>query len=225
MIEVKNVTKSFKKTSVLKEINLTFESGHIYGLIGKNGSGKTVLLKILCGFYNPTSGEVLFDGENIFKENKFPPNTRALIEKPYFLPDLSGYDNLKLLASLNKKTTEEDIYSALKLTNLYDHRNQKYNTYSLGMKQKLGIAQVLMDNPDIIILDEPFNGIEEQTAKELREDLLKRAKKGKVVIIATHLKEDIEGLVDKTYIFEDGKVISEINDGINRGLKDENKED
>lgn len=205
-IEVKNITKSFKNILVLKGVNLTFESGHIYGLIGKNGSGKTVLLKMLCGFYNPSSGEILFNGENIFKENKFPPNTRALIEKPYFLPDLSGYDNLKLLASLTKKTSEEDIYNALKLTNLYNHRNKKYNTYSLGMKQKLGIAQVLMDNPDIIILDEPFNGIEDQTAEKLRMNLLNRAKEGKIIILATHLKEDIKGLVDEVYIFDDGNV-------------------
>ena len=205
-IEVKNITKSFKNILVLKGVNLTYESGHIYGLIGKNGSGKTVLLKMLCGFYNPSSGEILFNGENIFKENKFPPNTRALIEKPYFLPDLSGYDNLKLLASLTKKTSEEDIYNALKLTNLYNHRNKKYNTYSLGMKQKLGIAQVLMDNPDIIILDEPFNGIEDQTAEKLRMNLLNRAKEGKIIILATHLKEDIKGLVDEIYIFDDGNV-------------------
>ncbi len=205
-IEVKNITKNFKKTSVLRNVTLTFRSGHIYGLIGKNGSGKSVFLKIICGFYNPTEGEVLFDGKNIFKENKFPPNTRALIEKPYFLPELSGYDNLKLLANLNKKTSEENINDALKITNLYEDRKKKYSTYSLGMKQKLGIAQVLMDNPDIIILDEPFNGIEEQTAKELRINLLKRAKAGKIIILATHLKEDIQELADEVYVFEDGNV-------------------
>lgn len=205
-IEVKNITKNFKKTSVLRNVTLTFRSGHVYGLIGKNGSGKSVFLKIICGFYNPTEGEVLFDGKNIFKENKFPPNTRALIEKPYFLPELSGYDNLKLLANLNKKTSEENINDALKITNLYEDRKKKYSTYSLGMKQKLGIAQVLMDNPDIIILDEPFNGIEEQTAKELRINLLKRAKAGKIIILATHLKEDIQELADEVYVFEDGNV-------------------
>lgn len=206
-IQLKNISKSYKDTIILKDINITFESGKIYGFIGRNGSGKSVLLKMICGFYNPTSGEILFDDVNVIKEKKFPPNTRALIEKPNFIPDLTGYENLELLASIQNKIGKEEIIKALDDVNLLDEKNKKYSKYSLGMKQKLGIAQVLMENPDIIILDEPFNGIEDNTAEKLRILLKKLASKDKIIIIASHIKEDVENLCDIIYKFDDGNVI------------------
>ncbi|MDD2434877.1 MAG: ABC transporter ATP-binding protein [Bacilli bacterium] len=204
-IEVRNVSKSFKNIDVLRNINITLEQGKIYGLIGRNGSGKSVFLKMLCAFYEPTSGEILYDGINIIKEKKFPPNTRALIEKPSFIPDISGYENLELLASIQDIIGRSEIIDALEKTNLLSEKDKKYSDYSLGMKQKLGIAQVIMENPNIMILDEPFNGIEEKTAIKLRK-FLKEEKTNKIIIIASHIKDDIEGLADIIYTFDDGTI-------------------
>ena len=211
-IEVKNVTKKFKGITVLEDVNLEFDSGKVYALVGRNGSGKSVFLKMLCGFYSPTSGEILQDGVNYIKEKKFPVSTRCLIEKPQFLPELTGFKNLKLLASIQNIITDEEINEALKLVNLYDNKDKIYFQYSLGMKQKLGIAQVLMENPSVIILDEPFNGIEKKTAGELRILLYKLAQLGKIIIIATHIEDDIKGLADIVYEFDDCKV-TKINTG------------
>ncbi|MEI3529624.1 MAG: ATP-binding cassette domain-containing protein [Bacilli bacterium] len=205
-IEIKNVSKSFKNVTILRDINLTLESGKIYGLVGRNGSGKSVFLKMLCAFYDVSSGEILYDGRNILKEKAFPPNTRALIEKPNFIPDLTGYENLELLASIQKKIGKKEILETLDAVNLPDDKKKKYKNYSLGMKQKLGIAQVLMENPDVIILDEPFNGIEEKTAIKLRKLLKEEADKGKLIILASHIKDDIIGLADVIYEFDDGQI-------------------
>jgi ABC-2 type transport system ATP-binding protein len=205
-IEVKKLGKRFKNTDVLKDINLTFKSSNIYGLVGRNGSGKSVFLKILCGFYSPTKGEVLFDDVNYIENNGFPKNTRALIEKPSFLPDLSGLDNLKLLASIQNKIDEDKILKTLEDVNLISEKDKKYSEYSLGMKQKLGIAQVLMEDPDVIILDEPFNGVEELSVKKIIKILLEEKKNGKLIIISSHIKEDINSLADEVYLFDDGTV-------------------
>lgn len=205
-IELKNISKKYKDVTVLSDINVVFESGKIYGFIGRNGSGKSVLLKMICSFYTPTTGEILFDGENIIKEKKFPPSTRALIEKPNFIPDLTGYENLELLASIQNKIGKEEILKSLDNVNLIAEKDKKYSKYSLGMKQKLGIAQVIMEDPKIMILDEPFNGIEEKTADKLRELLKSEAKKDKIIIIASHIKEDIENLCDVIYKFDEGKM-------------------
>ncbi len=205
-IRLINVSKEFKKIPVLKNVNLEFEEGEIYGFIGRNGSGKSVLLKIMCNFYEPTTGEVLYDDVDIVKEKTYSPETRALIESPSFLPDLTGFENLKLLAAIQNKITDEDIIKTLKLVNLDDEMNKKYSNYSLGMKQKLGIAQVLMENPKVIILDEPFNGVENETVKKLRKVLLDEKEKGKIIILASHIKEDIEELADVVYEVDAGVV-------------------
>ena len=205
-IEVKNLTKEFKKITILDNINITFEENKIYGLVGRNGSGKSVFLKILCSLYTPTSGEVLYDGVDIVKEGLIPPSTRALIEKPAFLPDLSGFDNLKLLASIQNIIGDKEILDALDSVNLTKDKDKKYRYYSLGMKQKLGIAQALMEDPKVILLDEPFNGIEASTADKLRSLLKKEAKKGKIIIIATHIKEDLVKLADEIYKFDEGNI-------------------
>lgn len=205
-IEVKKVSKTFKKTMILSNINLKFESGKIYGLVGKNGSGKSVLLKMICGFYEPTSGEILFNGVNIIKKKLFPPSTRCLIEKPNFLPDLTGFENLQLLAEIQNIISKDQIVETLRKVNLEADMNKKYSEYSLGMKQKLGIAQVLMEDPEVMILDEPFNGIEDKTAEKLRKLLLEEKNKNKIVIIASHIKEDIEQLADEVYKVDDGNI-------------------
>lgn len=205
-LEIKNLSKKFKDVYVLKDINLTFESGKIYGFTGRNGSGKSVLLKIICGFYTPTSGEVLLDNYNYILNNDFPKSTRCLIEKPNFLPDLTGYENLKLLASIENKIGNKEIMDTIEKLNLKEEINKKYSKYSLGTKQKLGIAQVLMEDPKLIVLDEPLNGIENETAKEVRKILNEEKKKDKIIIVASHIKEDIDTLADIVYNIDNGIV-------------------
>lgn len=204
LLEVKNLSKKFRNAEVLKNVNLELKSGKIYGLIGRNGSGKSVLLKIICGFYRPTSGTILLDNENYIEQNSFPKDTRALIEKPNFLPDLTGLENLELLASIQNKIDKEDIIKTMEKVNVSNEMNKKYSKYSLGTKQKLGIAQVLMENPKIIILDEPFNGVEEDTVKKIRNVLVEEKNKDKIIIIASHIKEDIEILADEVYYIDSG---------------------
>ena len=208
-IKLINVSKEFKKIPILKKVNLEFNDGTIYGFIGRNGSGKSVLLKIMCNFYEPSTGQVLYDDIDIVKKQIYPIDTRALIETPSFLPNLTGFENLKLLAAIQNKITDEDIIKTLKLVNLEDDMNKKYSNYSLGMKQKLGIAQVLMEDPKVIILDEPFNGVENETVKKLRKVLLEEKKKGKIIILASHIKDDIDELADVVYEVDAG-IITEI---------------
>ena len=205
-IAVKNLTKSFKGIKILNNVNITFKSKKIIALVGRNGSGKSVLLKLLCGLYIPTEGEILFDNINYNLNEEYPPNTRALIEKPTFMDELTGFENLKLLAKIQNLIGDQEINEALKIVNLYDDKDKKFKYYSLGMKQKLGIAQVIMENPDVMIFDEPFNGIEKRTAEKLRKYLKEKKEEGKLIIIATHIKEDVEELADLVYEVDDGNV-------------------
>jgi len=205
-IEVKNLTKKFDENAILDNISITFEEGKIYGIIGKNGVGKSVLLKLLCAFYEPTEGKILYDGVDIVKQNIYPPDTRALIEKPNFLPDLSGKENLLFLATIQNIITESDIDDTLKKVGLYEEKDKKYYKYSLGMKQKLGIAQVLMENPRVMILDEAFSSLDDESAKNIRELLIEEKKKNKIIILATHTKEDIDDLCDEVYKLYQGKL-------------------
>lgn len=205
-IIVKNISKKFKKVTVLNNVNMTFESGKIYGLVGRNGSGKSVFLKILCSFYKPNTGEVLFDNINYSSNNSFPPDTRALTEKPTFFPDLTGFENLKLLANIQNKISDNEINDTLEKVNLIHEKDKKYKEYSLGMKQKLGIAQVLMENPSVMIFDELFNGIEDDTVDKIRNILLELKNQNKIIIVTSHIKEDIDILSDEVYKFNNGNV-------------------
>lgn len=205
-IIVKDLSKKFKKITILENINMKFESGKIYGIVGRNGSGKSVFLKILCSFYKPTTGEILFDNINYNSNNNFPPSVRALIENPTFFPDLTGFENLKLLSSIQNKIGDEEIIKTLDQVNLLSEKDKKYSEYSLGMKQKLGIAQVLMENPDVMIFDELFNGIEEKTVEKIRNILLELKNQNKIIIVTSHIKEDIDILSDEVYKFDCGRV-------------------
>lgn len=201
-IKLVDISKKFKDVAVLESINVEFESGKIYGLVGRNGAGKSVLLKIICGFYNPTFGKVLFNNKCINLEKEFAPSTRALIEKPNFLPDATGYQNLQILASIQGKIGEKEIIETLKKVNLFSEKDKKFSKYSLGMKQKLGIAQVLMEDPEVEILDEPFNGIDDESKKMIADVLLEEKKRGKIIILATHMKEDLHNLCDVVFKIE-----------------------
>ena len=207
-IEVKKVSKNFDNNIVIDNISVDFDEGKIYGIYGRNGSGKSVFLKLLCDFYHPDSGEVLIDGKNYANTSEFPPGLRALIEKPGFFPDLTGYDNLKLLANIEGKISDKEINDSIEIVNLTKEKEKKFHKYSLGMKQKLGIAQVIMENPKIMILDEPFNGVEEETVKKLI-NYFKSIKKDKIIIICSHIKEDLDEISDVIYHFDLGKIVDE----------------
>ncbi len=205
-IELKNVEKNFKKVTVLQNVNMILEEGHIYGLKGRNGTGKSVLLKLISGIYTPTSGQILFDGKEYKKMNEFVPHMRALIEKPCFFPDLTGFENLQLLAKIQNKIGNEEILNALQIVNLESEKNKKFSKYSLGMKQKLGIAQVIMENPQTLILDEPFNGVEKESIEKIKKYLISEKNNGKIIIISSHIEEDLKELADTILTFEGGKV-------------------
>lgn len=219
-VEIKNVSKSFKskglvidkkdeRVKVIDDINVTFNPGKIYGLVGRNGSGKTVLLKIICGILKPDTGTILFDGEETIKINGIPKSTRALIETPDMIDDLSGFENLKLIASIQNTITDDDIYKVLELVGLKGEENKKYRAYSLGMKQKLGIAQVIMEDADLLIFDEPFNGLDDASANKMRDLFRELKKKNKIIIVATHIKEDVENLIDELYKVDAGVITYE----------------
>lgn len=205
-IEICKLSKIIDNNIILNDVNMNLESGNIYGFIGRNGSGKTMLLKMICGFVNPSSGNILIDGESIFQKNYFNNNIRALIEKPKFIDSLSGFDNLKLLANINNTIDDNTINYWLDKIGLLDEKNKLYGKYSLGMKQKLGIIQVLMEDPPIMIFDEPLNGIDEKSANIVRDILLKEKENGKLILISTHIKEDIETLCNVIYKFDNGNV-------------------
>lgn len=202
----KNVSKRFKKVEVLNDVNITFVEGKIYGLMGRNGTGKSVFLKMLCGLYKPTSGSISIDGETFNRFDKCSYDIRALIERPNFFPDLTGFENLKLLSNIQKKITDDDIIKTLQDVNLINEKDKKYSEYSVGMKQKLGLAQVFMENPKIIVLDEPFNGIEEESVKKISNKITEEKNKNKIIIISTHIKEDLTYLSDEIYLFDDTHV-------------------
>ena len=205
-IKICKLSKIIDKNIILNDVNMNLESGNIYGFIGRNGSGKTMLLKMICGFVNPSSGNILIDDESIFQKNYFNNNIRALIEKPKFIDSLSGFDNLKLLVNINNTIDDNTINYWLDKIGLLDEKNKLYSKYSLGMKQKLGIIQVLMENPPIMIFDEPLNGIDEKSANIVRDILLKEKENGKLILISTHIKEDIETLCNVIYKFDNGNV-------------------
>lgn len=209
IVKVKNVSKSFKKNMILQDIDLELKPNKIYGLIGRNGSGKTVLLKIICGIIEPDRGSILFDDEEYLKKYGVPKSTRALIESPDMINDLTGFENLKLIASIQKKLSDEEIYDVLSLVGLKGEENKKYKEYSLGMKQKLGIAQVIMEDADLLIFDEPFNGLDDASTKAMRELMKKLKKKNKIIIIATHIREDIDNLIDELYKIDAGLLKNE----------------
>lgn len=198
-IEVKDVCKSFRKKQVLDNVNYTFISGNIYGLSGINGIGKSVLLKIICGLYKPSSGCVLYDGVKINQDLVIKSNVRALIDTPYFFPELTGFENLKVLSKITNKINDDDINKALDIVNLSCEKDKLYVDYSLGMKQKLGIAQVIMENPKVIILDEPFNGIDSESILKIEEYLKEMKKNNKIIIITSHIANSLEKLCDTIY--------------------------
>ncbi len=206
-IIIKNLGKSIKGTLILDDININMTSGTIYGLRGKNGCGKTMLMRCICGLIIPTVGSVVIDNQQLHRDIMIPPSIGALIENPAFLPQYTGYKNLKILASLTGNITDDQVRKALERVGLDPQDKRIYKKYSLGMKQKLGIANAIMGDPNIIVLDEPINALDEESIKKIKEELLKLSKSGKLIIIACHDKEELEYLCDYIYEIRNGRIV------------------
>lgn len=196
-IKVIDVCKSFGKQEVLLNFNMEVGYGKSVGLVGNNGSGKTVLMKCICGFLRPDSGKIFVEGLRIGKDADFPHSLGAIIETPGFLPTLTGFKNLKILASLKGLISDDDIYEVLERVGLDPYLKKPVSKYSLGMRQRLGIAQAIMENPNILILDEPFNGLDKNGVAKMRELILEMKRDGKAIILASHNAKDIETLCDE----------------------------
>lgn len=205
-IELINVSKQLNKVDILEDINFTFESGKIYGLKGKNGSGKTMLMRLISGLMYATKGKVLVDGKILGKDIEFPQNMGLLIENPSFLNEYTGFQNLKMIASIQNKIDDKKIKNTIKSMGLNPDDTRKYKKYSLGMKQRLGITCALMENPDLIILDEPTNAIDEQGLHLIRDILTEEKSKNKLIIISSHDLEELEFIADEIIIMAEGKI-------------------
>lgn len=206
MIEVQNISLKIKKAKILENINFTCEQGEICGIIGRNGSGKTMLLKCICGFVHHTAGEITVFGKVIGKDTDFIPNAGIIIETPGFIPYYSGFKNLKLLASIQNKINKTQIRQAMEKVGLDPNLKRSVKKYSLGMRQRLGLAQAIMEDPDVLILDEPFNGLDKEGVQDMRKYLLKLKEEGKAIVVCSHSSEDIRILCNRVYEMEHGKM-------------------
>lgn len=204
IIEITNLCKSFKETKVLNDITIKIKKGNIIGIIGRNGSGKTVLFKCICGLVSPTKGTVKINNKILGKDMDIPDNIGAIIETPGFLPNYNGFKNLKFLAMIKNQISNEHIKDTIKLVGLNPDSKKHVGKYSLGMRQRLGIAQAIMENPDILILDEPMNGLDNEGVKDMRKLFLSLKEQGKTILLASHNKEDIEVLCDEVYMMDKG---------------------
>lgn len=195
-VSVQNVSKDFGPERVLYSVNREFEAGKIHGIVGNNGSGKTVLMKCVCGFLIPTEGKVIVNGKQVGRDVDFPPGLGAIIETPGFLPNVTGIKNLEILASLNKKIGLEDVAAAIRRVGLDPAMKKPVGKYSLGMRQRLGIAQAIMENPSLLILDEPLNGLDKHGVIEMRRLIKSLRDEGKTILLASHNQGDIDELCD-----------------------------
>lgn len=210
MIQIMDVRLSFGSEEVLHGTTWEFEPGKIHGIVGNNGSGKTVLMKCICGFLHPTSGKVLVDGKEVGKDIDFPDCLGAIIETPGFLPNLTGLKNLKLLASLRGKIGEKQIRGSLCRVGLDPDLKKTVSKYSLGMRQRLGIAQAIMEDPDLLILDEPFNGLDKTGVAQMRQLILSLRSEGKTILLASHNQLDIHLLCDTVCEMDAGSLLRKL---------------
>ena len=206
MIKVENVSLKIKKDMILRNINIEFDDGKIHGIIGRNGSGKTMLMKCICGFIRPTEGEITVAGKRIGIDCDFPESVGVIIETPEFIPYYTGFKNLKLLADIRHKITDDDIKRSIELVGLDPKLKKSVKKYSLGMRQRLGLAQAIMENPDLLILDEPMNGLDKDGVGEMRKYLLDLKNQGKTILIASHSAEDIDVLCDTVVEMDKGRM-------------------
>ena len=203
-IVVKHAVKEIHGIKVLKDVNMTLEGGSVYGFLGRNGSGKTMMMRALCGLISLTEGSIEIDGSCLGCRQDFPQNLGMLLETPVFLQDRTGYENLRLLAAIRGKVTGDEIRKALEQMGLDPIDRRKVGKYSLGMRQRLGIACAIMEGPEILILDEPFNGLDESGCKMLRELIGRYRREGCLIVLACHDREELEALSDEMYRVDGG---------------------
>lgn len=207
-LKVENLSKEIKNARILNNINLNLNKGKIYGFRGKNGSGKTMLFRALCGLIKPTEGRVEIDGQVLGENISFPESVGVVIEYPGFLPNLSGYENLKLISEINNKVGAKEIKEIISAVGLDPEDKKKFKKYSLGMKQRLGIAQALMENPELIILDEPTNALDSDAVLSIKELLINMKNNNKLILLASHDKEELEVLSDEIFYIENGSIVN-----------------
>ena len=206
MIRVENVNLKIEKNTILNSVTMQVNKGEIVALIGRNGSGKTMLMKCICGFVQTTSGSIFVNEKKVGKEIDFPEKMGVIIETPGFISQYSGMKNLWLLAKLNSTLTKNEIAKTMELVGLNPKLKRHVGKYSLGMRQRLGIAQAIMENPDILILDEPMNGLDYQGVEDVRKLLLNLKEQGKTILIASHNTEDIAVLCDHVWEMKSGEI-------------------
>lgn len=196
IISVENVSLTIGPAHILRDVSIQFEKGLIHGIVGRNGSGKTMLMKCICGFIRPTTGRIFVDGRQVGRDVDFPPDLGLLIETPGFVPYYSGLKNLALLAAINRRVSKEQLNACMEQLGLGDAKDKRVSKYSMGMRQRLGIAQAIMEDPKLLILDEPLNGLDEQGVQDIRALLLDLKRQGKTVLLSSHNGEDIDLLCD-----------------------------
>lgn len=210
-IQIEQVSKSFQERKVLKNISCELNWGQVYGIVGNNGSGKTVLMKCICGLLPYDEGSIRVNGKKIGKDVDFPEDMGMIIESPGFLPGMAGIKNLKILAAVNHRIQESQIRETMRVVGLDPNLKQPVGKYSLGMRQRLGIAQAIMEKPEILILDEPMNGLDKHGVKEIREVLLRMKEENRVILLSSHNPKDIDYLCDVFFEMDDG-YLQEMND-------------
>lgn len=224
VVRLEHYTKNFKKVTVLDDINLTLESGKVIGLKGKNGSGKTMLMRAISGLILPTSGKVFINDKELGKQISFPPSIGLLIENPSFIANYTGFKNLKILASIQNKISDEEIREAIRKVGLKPDDPRTFKKYSLGMKQRLGIAAAIMEKPDIVILDEPINALDEAGAGLIRGILDELKANGSLIIIACHDTEELNYLSDEVYEIYEGQLVDkEAAEAAKKAIEEANK--
>lgn len=207
MLKISGLSKKFKKRVILDHIDLELEFGNIYGFLGANGSGKSVFFKTICGFLKADGGTVALDDKVIGKDIDFLPELGVLIEKPGFIENYTQFENLKYLAQIKNIIKDEDIRTALEMVGLDLDNNEKVKNFSLGMRQRLAIAQAIMENQKVIILDEPFNGLDKQGTAQIKQLLLELKSPDRLILLTSHISGDIEELSDYIFEFTAGKII------------------
>ncbi len=206
VIRLENVSKKFSSEEMIKNISMEFQKGRIYGIVGKNGSGKTVLFKLIAGYLKPSSGDIFVMGKKIGVDVDFPQSMGLVIETPGFLPQYTAYQNLQYLAGIRKVIGKEEIASAIRMVGLEPDSRKKVGKYSLGMRQRLGIAQAIMEKPELILLDEPMNGLDKKGIADIKQLLRELAAEGKTILMTSHYAEDMQ-VCDEVFEMEDGRLL------------------
>lgn len=205
-IKIIEVCKTIKNKKILEDVNLEFFSGKIYGFVGSNGAGKTMLFRAISGLMKIDSGKIMVDDKELYKDFQVLPNLGITIENAGLYPELTGFDNLMMLSKINKKIGRDEISDSITRVGLDPNDKRKFRKYSMGMKQRIVLAQAIMEHPEILILDEPTNGLDENGIELIRNIILEEKNRGTIILISSHNKEDIEVLCDDVYIVDNGKI-------------------